>query len=58
MVNIENLIYESKKDTYSCQQFDTIRSFAKNTSNNELTLDDTNENQDDLLTETMNFSKK
>ena len=40
MVDRGNLFYKGKKDTYNFRQFYTIRSFAGNSFNNKITLDE------------------
>ena len=58
LVNRRNSVYKIDNHTYSFQQFKTITFFAKNIFNGEITLNDTDEYQSNLLVEIMNFNKK
>ena len=45
MVNREDLIFKTNKNIYSFQQFERITFFAKNISNAEITLNNTDKYQ-------------
>ena len=55
-MNRENLIYKSNKYVYNFQQFETIKSFAKNILACKIALDD-DKYQSNLLHEIVDFKK-
>ena len=58
MVNKEASIFETSKYAYNFQQFETIRSFAKNILGGKITLNNDDEDQSNLLVKVMTFKKK
>ena len=58
MVNKEASIFETSKYVYNLQQFETIRSFAKNILGDKITLNNDDEDQSNLLVKVMTFQKK
>ena len=58
MVNKEASIFETSKYVYNLQQFETIRSFAKNILGDKITLNNDDEDQSNLLVKVMTFKKK
>ena len=58
IVKREDLVYETDRYKYNFQQFETIRSFAKNIYVGKITLDDADKTQSDLLNEFPDFKEK
>ena len=54
----EDLVYKKDKDVYNFQQYEAIRSFAKNIFNRKITLDNADKEQTDLLNDFMDIKKR
>ena len=57
-VDREKLVYKTNLRTYDFQNFQTIRAFARDIYNGEISLEDANEDQEKLLDEIIYFHKK
>ena len=57
-VDREKLVYKKNIHTYDFQNFQTIRTFARDTYNGEINLEEANEDQRKLLVEIIYFNKK
>ena len=57
-VNREKLVYKTNIHTYDFQNFQTIRTFARDIYNGEISLEEANEDQGKLLNEIIYFNKK
>ena len=57
-VDRENLVYRASEYTYSFKNFQAIRTFDKDIYNAEITLQEADDVQGNLLIEIMNFKKK
>ena len=57
-VNREKLVYKKNIRTYDFQNFQTIRTFARDIYNGEISLEEANEDQEKLLDEIILFNKK
>ena len=58
IVLTEKLIYKSKKYAYEFRKFQTIRTFGKDIYEGEITFEESDEDQSDLMNETENFRDK
>ena len=58
MANRRASMFEGSKYVHNFQQFETIRSFAKNILGGKITLNNTDEDQSNLLDKVMTFKKK
>ena len=56
-VNREKLVYETNIRTYDFQNFQTIRTFARDIYNDEISLEEANEDQGKLLDEMIYFNR-
>ena len=57
-VDREKLVYKTNIRTYEIQNFQTIRTFARDIYSGEISLDEANEDQEKLLNEIIYFNKK
>ena len=57
-IDREKLAYKSGGNTYDFRKFRTIRTFGKDIYDGEITLEEADKNQSDLLNEIKNFSDK
>ena len=57
-LNREKLVYKTYTRTYDFQNFQTIRTFARNIYNGEISLEEANEDQGKLLHEIIYLKKK
>ena len=57
-VDREKLVYKTNIPTYDFQTFQTIRTFARDIYNGEISLEEANEDQEKLLDEIVYFNKK
>ena len=57
-IDREKLVYKASGNTYDFRNFQTIRTFAKYIYEGEISLEEADKNQSDLLNEIKDFSDK
>ena len=56
-IDREKLIYKTNKYTYSCKNFQTIKTFDRDIYEGKITIEEANKYQTNLSAEIMNFRK-
>ena len=57
-IDREKIVYKSSKNTYDFRKFQTIRNFLKDIYDDEITLEEADKNQSDLINEINDFIDK
>ena len=57
-IDRERLVHEANEDTYSFENFETIKTFGEGIYDGTITFKEANDYQNDLLIEIMNFKKR